>query len=88
MIKIVEFHHPIDNPHEYQCRIIKYESFEKYANDLENGEAQYLGQYSLPRILNIEWDFNIFDNYVIVKYIHPINHLKIIHKAWIVNIDL
>lgn len=87
MIKIIELHFPDEEPNNYQCRIIEYDSFEKYVEDLKQLKAHYRSNYSLsPRINLNKSELNIYDNWLIVKYPRPADGKLLIHQAWVVNI--
>jgi len=72
-----------------------------YKNPLENGYKQFKltrkqhnklfkhikFKWSLsPRIDLSRSDFNINDNWLIVKYLRPADDKLLIHQAWVVNI--
>lgn len=87
MIKIIELHFPDEEPNNYQCRIIEYDSFEKYVEDLKQLKVHYRSNWSLsPRIDLNKSEFNIYDNWLIVKYPRPADSKLLIHQAWVVNI--
>lgn len=88
MIKIIELHYPNDEPDNYQCRIIEYESFEKYVEDLKQFKVNFNSGYSIPYTVDKNKSyFNIHNNWLIIRYPRPADNRMLIHQAWIVNIN-
>lgn len=79
MIKIIEHQGEIGLKGNDQSRIIEYDSFNQYINDLKNNCTKY---NSLPDQANIEnLRINNKEELLVLEFIHPYLEKRIIHTA-------
>lgn len=52
MVRVIEVQHDIINKDNFQSRVIKYDDFEQYVEDMQDGGAIFMGLSSLP--VNVE----------------------------------